>query len=132
MSKNYKVAGVDEVGRGCLAGPVFAAAVILNNKINTREIKGEKMMDKSISILSDLTHYMKYARFLPEENRRETYEETVTRNKEMHVKKFPFLKKEIDRAYEDVYNKNILPSMRSMQFAGEAIEVNPARMFNWS
>ena len=90
------------------------------------------MMDKSISILSDLTHYMKYARFLPEENRRETYEETVTRNKEMHVKKFPFLKKEIDRAYEDVYNKNILPSMRSMQFAGEAIEVNPARMFNCS
>lgn len=28
------VAGVDEVGRGCLAGPVIAAAVILNNSIN--------------------------------------------------------------------------------------------------
>ena len=44
MSKNYKVAGVDEVGRGCLAGPVFAAAVILNNKINTREIKDSKKL----------------------------------------------------------------------------------------
>ena len=56
-------------------------------------------MDKSISILSDLTHYMKYARFLPEENRRETYEETVTRNKEMHIKKYPFLKEQIEEAY---------------------------------
>ena len=44
-------------------------------------------MDKSISILSDLTHYMKYARFLPEENRRETYEETVTRNKKISFSK---------------------------------------------
>ena len=30
-----KVAGVDEVGRGSLIGPVYAAAVILNNNINT-------------------------------------------------------------------------------------------------
>ena len=89
-------------------------------------------MDKSISILSDLTHYMKYARFIPEKNRRETFEETVTRNKEMHLKKFPEIKEDIEEAYKDVYNKNILPSMRSMQFAGEAIEVNPARMFNCS
>ena len=42
MFKNNKTAGVDEVGRGCLAGPVFAAAVILNNKINTKEIKDSK------------------------------------------------------------------------------------------
>mgnify|MGYP001366867957 CR=1 FL=1 len=42
MNKNLKIAGVDEVGRGCLAGPVFAAAVILNNKINTKEIKDSK------------------------------------------------------------------------------------------
>ena len=42
MFKNNKTAGVDEVGRGCLAGPVFAAAVILNNKINTKDIKDSK------------------------------------------------------------------------------------------
>tara|TARA_Y100000590_G_scaffold225941_1_gene255363 strand:- start:580 stop:1173 length:594 start_codon:yes stop_codon:yes gene_type:complete len=42
LNKNLKIAGVDEVGRGCLAGPVFAAAVILNNKINTKEIKDSK------------------------------------------------------------------------------------------
>ena len=37
-----KIAGVDEVGRGCLAGPVFAAAVILNSDINTKGIKDSK------------------------------------------------------------------------------------------
>ena len=42
MSKKNKVAGVDEVGRGCLAGPVFAAAVILNNNINIKNIKDSK------------------------------------------------------------------------------------------
>ena len=36
------MAGVDEVGRGCLAGPVFAAAVILNKNINTKDIKDSK------------------------------------------------------------------------------------------
>jgi len=39
-----KIAGVDEVGRGCLAGPVFAAAVILNNNINTKHIKDSKKL----------------------------------------------------------------------------------------
>ena len=42
MFKINKTAGVDEVGRGCLAGPVFSAAVILNNKINTKDIKDSK------------------------------------------------------------------------------------------
>ena len=39
MLKINKMAGVDEVGRGCLAGPVFAAAVILNNNIDIKNIK---------------------------------------------------------------------------------------------
>jgi ribonuclease HII len=37
-----KIAGVDEVGRGCLAGPVFSAAVILNSNINTKNIRDSK------------------------------------------------------------------------------------------
>ena len=65
-------------------------------------------MDKSIKILSDLTHYMKYAKYLPEKERRETYEETVDRNKNMHLTRFPDIKDEIEGAYEDVYQKKIL------------------------
>ncbi len=57
MFKNNKTAGVDEVGRGCLAGPVFAAAVILNNKINTKDIKDSKKISFKKRIL--LSKYIK-------------------------------------------------------------------------
>ena len=82
------------------------------------------------NILSDITVHMKYARYLPELERRENWEELVTRNKEMHLKKFPQLKDTIDWAYQYVYNKKVLPSMRSMQFGGKPIDVSPNRIFN--
>lgn len=88
-------------------------------------------MENSIKILSDITVYMKYAKFLPEKNRRETWEELVERNKEMHIKKHPHLKEEIENVYDNfVLTKKVLPSMRSMQFAGKPIELNPSRIFN--
>ena len=89
-------------------------------------------MDVTQEILSDLTTYMKYAKFRPELNRRETWNELVDRNKEMHLKKFPNLKNEIEEAYKFVYNKKVLPSMRSMQFAGKPVDINNARIFNCS
>ena len=46
-------------------------------------------MEKSNKILSDITVFMKYAKYHQELGRRETWEELVTRNKEMHIKKFP-------------------------------------------
>jgi len=75
---------------------------------------------------------MKYARFKPEASRRETWEEIVDRNKEMHLTKFPQLKEEIEEVYKMVYDKKVLPSMRSLQFAGKPAEINNARMFNCS
>jgi len=48
----------------------------------------------------------------------------------MHRKTFPTLKKEIDSAYKYVYDKKVLPSMRSMQFAGKPIEISPNRIYN--
>ncbi len=89
-------------------------------------------MDVTQSILSEITTYMKYAKFRPEFNRRETWNELVTRNKEMHQTKFPQLKNEIEEAYKLVYDKKVLPSMRSLQFAGKPIELNNARIFNCS
>jgi ribonucleoside-diphosphate reductase alpha chain len=89
-------------------------------------------MDVTQSILSEITTYMKYAKFRPDLNRRETWEELVTRNKEMHQAKFPNLKDEIEETYKLVYAKKVLPSMRSLQFAGKPIELNNARIFNCS
>ena len=57
MYCKYKIAGVDEVGRGCLAGPVFAAAVILNNSINKDEIKDSKKISFKKRII--LSKYIK-------------------------------------------------------------------------
>jgi ribonucleoside-diphosphate reductase alpha chain len=89
-------------------------------------------MDVTQEILSEITTYMKYAKYVPELKRRETWEELVTRNKQMHQTKFPQLKNEIEEAYRLVYAKKVLPSMRSLQFAGKPIELNNARIFNCS
>jgi ribonucleoside-diphosphate reductase alpha chain len=83
-------------------------------------------------ILSDITTFLKYSKYIPELQRRELWDELVTRNKDMHLKKFPNLKEEIENAYTFVYDKKILPSMRSLQFAGKPIEINNARIFNCS
>ena len=40
------IAGVDEVGRGSLIGPVYAAAVILNKSINKKLLKDSKTINK--------------------------------------------------------------------------------------
>lgn len=87
-------------------------------------------MELSNKILSDITVYMKYAKYLPKEKRRETWEELVTRNKEMHQKKYPKIKDEIEEVYKMVYDKKILPSMRSLQFGGKPIEISPNRIYN--
>lgn len=87
-------------------------------------------MEISNKILSDLTVYMKYAKYIPELQRRETWEELVTRNKEMHQKKYPHIKDEIEDVYKLVYDKKVLPSMRSLQFGGKPIEISPNRVYN--
>jgi ribonuclease HII len=45
LKNNIITAGVDEVGRGCLAGPVVSAAVILNDKIDLKLIKDSKKIN---------------------------------------------------------------------------------------
>ena len=74
-------------------------------------------MELAADILSEITVHMKYARYLKKSHRRETFEELTGRNKAMHIKKFPELRDEIEEAYRYVYDKKVLPSMRSMQFS---------------
>lgn len=81
-------------------------------------------------ILSDITVFNKYAKHLEKENRRETWDEIVSRNKDMHIRKYPKIKDKIEWAYKFVYDKKVLPSMRSMQFGGAPIELAPNRIFN--
>jgi len=87
-------------------------------------------MELNNKILSDITVHMKYAKYLPDSNRRESWEEIVLRNVNMHIKQYPLLKEEITEVYQMVYNKKVLPSMRSMQFGGKPIEIAPNRIYN--
>lgn len=86
-------------------------------------------MDKAA--LSDITVFNKYAKFVPALNRRENWEDIVTRNKQMHQGKYPQLKQEIEDMYQKfVYTKKVLPSMRSLQFGGKPILMTESRIYN--
>jgi len=83
-----------------------------------------------------VTVYSKYAKYLEDVKRRETWSEIVDRSMWTHLRKFESysneFKMEIVEAFEMVRNKMILPSMRFLQFAGKPIELSPARGFNCS
>ena len=87
-------------------------------------------MDLTKKILSDITVHMKYAKYVPDLKRRETWDELVTRNMNMHIKKFPYLKDEIEENYKLVFERKVLSSMRSLQFGGKPIEISPSRLYN--
>lgn len=88
----------------------------------------------NLQILSDITVFGKYSKYLKEKQRRETFQEICERNIEMHLEKykdFPSLCEEIKQVYKDfVVTKKVLPSMRSMQFSGKPIEISPNRIYN--
>lgn len=81
-------------------------------------------------ILSDIVVHMKYARYLPELNRRETWDEICLRYQQMMVEKYPALEDDIVRWMQYVRDRKVLPSMRAMQFAGPAIARNNSRIYN--
>ncbi|MBT56137.1 MAG: hypothetical protein CMF72_22400 [Mameliella sp.] len=88
-------------------------------------------MSTAIQLLSDITVFNKYARYLPMQERREDWAEIAQRNCDMHVRRYPHLADEIQRVFHDfVLTKKVLPSMRSLQFGGRPIELANNRIFN--
>lgn len=87
-------------------------------------------MNKGLETLSEITTWSKYAKYIPELKRRENWTEIVQRYLEMMSKKYPDLEEEIWENGSLIFEKKILPSMRALQFAGLAVEVNPARLYN--
>ena len=87
-------------------------------------------MDLGLEALSSITVFSKYAKYLPEKNRRETWEEIISRYQNMMIKKYPKLEEAILQTGKLIMDKKILPSMRALQFAGPAAEVNNSRIYN--
>ena len=77
-------------------------------------------------------HVSRYARFMPELNRRETWEETVTRLTNFIRKHAPALGKDIDKIHDAVLNLKVMPSMRLLMTAGEACERDNISAYNCS
>jgi len=87
-------------------------------------------MDIGLETLSQIVTFNKYAKYLPQLNRRETYEEIVMRYVQMMVDKYPHMAEKIVNQAQYIFDKKILPSMRALQFAGPAIQKNEARIYN--
>ena len=94
--------------------------------------KNIRGMSADNSAMSDYIFKGRYAQYNEKAGRRETWDEAVNRVRDMHIRKYPNLKHNIEWAFEQVRQKLVLPSMRSMQFSGKPIESNHARMYNCS
>jgi ribonucleoside-diphosphate reductase alpha chain len=90
----------------------------------------QKFMDLGLDALSKITVFSKYAKYLPEQKRRETWDEIVNRYVAMMIKKYPKLEDAILSTSTMIRDKKVLPSMRALQFAGPAAEVNNSRIYN--
>jgi ribonucleoside-diphosphate reductase alpha chain len=93
-------------------------------------LKDKLFMDLGLDALSKLTVFSKYAKYIPELKRRETWDEIVDRYEAMMTKKYPKLEAQIRETTGFIRNKKVLPSMRALQFAGPAAEVNNSRIYN--
>lgn len=87
-------------------------------------------MELNQQLLSDIVIYMKYARYVPELQRRELWPEIVDRYGQMMTERYPLMASEIECYLTFIYDKKVLPSMRAMQFAGPAIARNNSRIYN--
>jgi ribonucleoside-diphosphate reductase alpha chain len=87
-------------------------------------------MELNQQILSEVVIYNKYARYLPNLQRRELWPEICQRYQHMMNDRYPHLHAEIDEAMQWVLQKKVLPSMRAMQFAGPPIVKNNSRIYN--
>ena len=75
-------------------------------------------------------HKSRYARFLPEEGRREHWHETVARYINFFRGRFPELGTELDEAYDAIFKMEVMPSMRCLMTAGDALERDEVAGYN--
>lgn len=105
-------------------------------EITNNPLKEESQKPNMLTEMSKFIFTSKYAGYIEEKKTRETWSENIANIKKMHLDKYFYLsdedKKEIDWAFQMVEDKYTVPSMRSMQFKGKAVEAHNARIFNCS
>ena len=109
----------------------MAKAYILYREKRTSFRKG-RLPAMPNKVIQEYIHASKYSQYLPEKYRRELYSESVQRSEDMNVRKYPQIEDQIRKAFKLVQDRRVLPSMRSMQFAGKAVEILNERIYNCS
>jgi ribonucleoside-diphosphate reductase alpha chain len=79
--------------------------------------------------IADFVHLRTYAE-VKDDGTKENRTETINRTMSMHIRKFPELVSEITDAFSYVHRGMVVPSMRSLQFGGKAIEKINERIYN--
>lgn len=87
-------------------------------------------MNTGLETLSEIVSWSKYAKYIDKEKRRETWDEICDRYEDMMVGKYPQLTDSIIDNVVAIRKKEVLPSMRALQFSGQAAEVNNSRVYN--
>ena len=80
----------------------------------------------------EFIHKSRYARWIPEHNRRETWAETVYRYVQFWRDREQITVSEGQKLYDAIYNLEVMPSMRCMMTAGEALDKDNVAGFNCS
>lgn len=93
----------------------------------------------SLKALSDYTIYSRYAHYLPDKKRRETWDEITDRVFAMHARRYAKqlaesveFKADFEFAKDMVRQKRVLGSQRALQFGGKWVEAHHSRLFNCS
>lgn len=84
------------------------------------------------SVYQEVIAMSRYARYIPEKNRRETWEETVTRLTNYLKTKVTLDTNTWDELHKSVLNLEVMPSMRLLMSAGEACERDNIAAYNCS
>ena len=85
-----------------------------------------------MSIYEDYIHKSRYARYLPLEQRRETWSETVTRYLDYFANRGALDPDTYAELYQAIFNKEVMPSMRALMTAGAALDRDHVAGFNCS
>ncbi len=80
----------------------------------------------------EFIHKSRYARWLPEKGRRETWAETVQRYVDFWDNRGQITKADAKKMYTAIYNLDVMPSMRCLMTAGEALDKDNVAGFNCS
>jgi ribonucleoside-triphosphate reductase len=100
-------------------------------RANRDKVREDRLSPDNMA-MADYIHIAKYARYNVSDRRREVHTETVLRVEDMHVGRFPELEAQIRAAFKFVHRREVLPSMRAMQFGGAPALDKNARMYNCS